>query len=167
MSRCEHCYATTCGGRCSAAEIATLRTNLEHKTAEVESMRVVLSGERTTLARLTSEVGALREERDALVPLVSVTGFVAGPTWKELAASQEASITTLTAERDEARTAVALLSEQKACDLRVMEGAQSLIAEVTRERDEAQELLAQVLKGDAYEPYDLIERVTAHLGRNK
>ncbi len=32
-----------------------------------------------------------------------------------------------------------------------------------KERDEAQELLAQVLKGDAYEPYDLITRIAAHL----
>mgnify|MGYP001382709080 CR=1 FL=1 len=35
----------------------------------------------------------------------------------------------------EARATVTLLTEQRACDFRVMEGAQSLIAELTQERD--------------------------------
>lgn len=49
-------------------------------------------------------------------------------------------------ERDEARAAVALLTEQRACDFRVMEGAQSLLAEITKERDEA---LADVAAAEA------------------
>ena len=41
-----------------------LRATVARLTAEAESMRIVLSGERTTLARLTAELAAVTSDRD-------------------------------------------------------------------------------------------------------
>ena len=163
-----------------------LRATVARLTAEAESMRIVLSGERTTLARLTAELAAVTSDRDMwrseCESISAELDLPPGmrPMEGELRRMLEHS-RALIAERDAlgrsldaSASTVAMLSEQ--------------VGRVEKERDEARGLLGDAAErgladcvnmpecDDPDEPMaraewcqfcDVRNRIAAHLGRSE